>query len=59
LLSADEIEYYSAYGLRQFYLRPRYILDRLITIRSFADVKAYFNNFVGFLKRYVFVKLRL
>ena len=52
-LTSDEIAYYSAYGLRQFYLRPRYILDRLKTIRSFTDVKTYFDNFVGFLKRYV------
>lgn len=52
-LSSDEIAYYSTYGLRSFYLRPRYILERLKTIRSFADVKTYFNNFIGFLKRYV------
>jgi len=52
-LTSDEIAYYSAYGLRQFYLRPGYILNRLKTIRSFADVMTYFNNFIGFLKRYV------
>lgn len=52
-LSSEEIAYYSRYGLRQFYLRPRYILDRLKTIRSFTDVKTYFSNFIGFLKRYV------
>ena len=51
-LTSDEIAYYSAYGLRRFYLRPRYILDRLKTVRSFTDVKTYFNNFIGFLKRY-------
>lgn len=52
-LTSDEIARYSAYGLRRFYLRPGYILERLKTIRSFADVKMYFNNFIGFLKRYV------
>lgn len=52
-LSADEIEYYSKYGLRQFYLRPEYILNRLFSIRSFSELFTYFNNFIGFLKRYV------
>lgn len=55
-LSTDEIAYYSAYGLRQFYLRPGYILDRLMSIRSFSELATYFNNFVGFVKRYVIHK---
>jgi radical SAM superfamily enzyme YgiQ (UPF0313 family) len=52
-LSADEIAYYSASGLRQFYLRPKYIFNRLKSIRSFSEARTYFNNFIGFLKRYV------
>ena len=52
-LLADEIEYYSKYGLRQFYLRPRYIFNRLKSIKSFSDVETYLSNFIGFLKRYV------
>ncbi|HBH82491.1 MAG TPA: hypothetical protein DDY34_01605 [Bacteroidales bacterium] len=52
-LSADEILYYSTYGLRQFYLRPRYIFNRVIAIRNMSDVSKNFNNFVGFMKRYV------
>jgi len=52
-LSSDEIAYYSRYGLRQFYLRPRYILGRIKTIRSFSDAASYFSNFLGFMKRYV------
>lgn len=55
-LSSDEIAYYSVHGLRQFYLRPRYIIDRLRAIRSLAEVKTYLNNFMGFLKRYVLPK---
>jgi radical SAM superfamily enzyme YgiQ (UPF0313 family) len=55
-LSADEITRYSAYGLRKFYLRPRYILNRLSKIRSLTEVNTYLNNFIGFLKRYVFKK---
>lgn len=52
-LSADKVAYYSNYGLRQFYLRPRYIFDRLKSIKSFSDVETYLSNFIGFLKRYV------
>ncbi len=52
-LSADEIAYYSAYGLRQFYLRPNYIFNKLKSIRSISEARTYFNNFIGFLKRYV------
>jgi len=52
-LSSDEIAYYSTYGLRSFYLRPKYIFDRLKSIRSFSEAAIYFNNFIGFLKRYV------
>lgn len=52
-LSSDEIAYYSRYGLRQFYLRPKYILGRIKTIRSFSDAASYFSNFLGFMKRYV------
>lgn len=52
-LSSDEIAYYSRYGLRQFYLRPKYIFNRLKSIKNFSEVMIYFNNFVGFLKRYV------
>ncbi len=55
-LSADEIAFSSAYGLRQFYLRPSYVLKRLSTIRSFSQLTSYFKNFIGFLKRYVIQK---
>jgi radical SAM superfamily enzyme YgiQ (UPF0313 family) len=52
-LTSDEIAYYSAHGLRQFYLRPRYILGRLRSIRNLSEARAYLNNFLGFMKRYV------
>ncbi len=55
-LSADEIAYYSAHGLRQFYLRPKYIMNRLRSIKSLTEFHAYFNNFIGFIKRYVLRK---
>lgn len=52
-LSAEEIQYFSRYGLRQFYLRPSYIWGRIRTIKDFSDLSGYFNNFIGFIKRYV------
>jgi anaerobic magnesium-protoporphyrin IX monomethyl ester cyclase len=51
-LSSDEMAFYSSHGMRQFYLRPKYIFNRLLTIRSFSEVNSYFKNFIGFLKRY-------
>jgi radical SAM superfamily enzyme YgiQ (UPF0313 family) len=53
-LSAEQILWYSRYGLKKFYLRPSYIFKRLISIRSFMDFKHLVINFVGFMKRYVF-----
>jgi len=52
-LSGEEIFSTAADGLRQFYLRPSYILDRARTIRSASDLLKYSSNFVGFMKRYV------
>ena len=52
-LSADDIAYYSSYGLKQFYLRPKYIIKRCMSIRSMNDFNKYVTNFVGFMKRYV------
>ena len=53
-LSADKILWYSRNGLQRFYLRPSYIFKRLISIRSFMDLKHLVINFIGFMKRYVF-----
>lgn len=52
-LTSDEIAYYSRHGLRRFYLRPRYILGRLKSIRNISEAKTYLHNFIGFMKRYV------
>jgi len=52
-LSADDIAHYSTYGLRSFYLRPKYIFSRLLSIRSASEAASYFRNFIGFMKRYV------
>jgi len=53
-LSSDEIYDCAAYGLRQFYLRPSYLWDRIRSIRRPAELMTYASNFYGFMKRYVF-----
>jgi hypothetical protein len=53
-LPGDEIYDTAASGLRQFYLRPSYIWDRVRTIRRPSDVATYAVNLMGFVKRYVF-----
>lgn len=52
-LSSDKIEYYSRCGIRQFYLRPLYILNRLKSIRDISKFITYCNNFIGFIRRYI------
>ncbi len=52
-LSGEEIYDAAAYGLRQFYLRPSYIFDRLKAVESPGQLFRYIKNFAGFLKRYV------
>jgi radical SAM superfamily enzyme YgiQ (UPF0313 family) len=51
-LSSNEIYNYATYGIKKFYLRPKYVLDRLLSIRSFSELSTYAKNFVGFLRRY-------
>ena len=53
-LTGQEIHDCAAYGLRQFYLRPGYIWDRVRSINSLSELSTYSSNFLGFLKRYVF-----
>lgn len=53
-LSSDEIAYYAGYGLRQFYLRPSYILNRLKSIKNSQEAIKYLHHFIEFLKRYVY-----
>jgi radical SAM superfamily enzyme YgiQ (UPF0313 family) len=52
-LSAEEMVIYQSYGLRQFYLRPGYILRKLLGIRSLTEAGTLLTNFIGFVNRYV------
>jgi radical SAM superfamily enzyme YgiQ (UPF0313 family) len=52
-LSSEEIFEAARRGYRQFYLRPSYIVKRILQIRSLNDFKNNFINFIGLIKRYV------
>jgi anaerobic magnesium-protoporphyrin IX monomethyl ester cyclase len=58
-LSAEEMVFYQSHGLRQFYLRPGYILRKLLAIRSLTEAKTNFTNFIGFVNRYVRSRTRI
>jgi radical SAM superfamily enzyme YgiQ (UPF0313 family) len=55
-LSSRDILQVHYSGLRSFYLRPAYILKKLLKIRSFQDFSVLFKNGMGFISRYVFGK---
>lgn len=55
-LSGDLVYKTAAKGLRDFYLRPSYILDRLRSVSSMRQFNSYVINFFGFIKRYVLRK---
>ncbi len=52
-LSSEEILRAHYEGLRSFYLRPSYIVKRLLKIRSISDIKNNFDNLLGFVSRYI------
>ncbi|MFQ5834936.1 MAG: B12-binding domain-containing radical SAM protein [bacterium] len=51
--SSNDIYETMRHGYRSFYLRPSYIFRRMGGIRTPLDIKNNFQNFVGFLRRYV------
>jgi len=57
-LTADEMVFYQSYGLRQFYLRPGFILRKILSVRSLTELTTYASNFAGFVRRYVFAARR-
>lgn len=52
-LSSEEILKAHYEGLRSFYLRPSYIIKYALKIRSVADIRNNFKNFLAFFARYV------
>lgn len=51
--SADEIYETMKHGYQSFYLRPSYVVRRIVGMRTPLDIKNNFRNFMGFLRRYV------
>jgi len=49
-ISLEKILYYYKRAYRQFYMRPAYILKRLIKIRNFEDFKKNLKPFIDLLK---------
>ena len=49
-ISKDRILKYYKKAHRQFYLRPSYILKRLLKIRNFEDFRRNFGPFINLLK---------
>ena len=52
-LTSEEIFETAKSGYRQFYLRPGYMANKILQIRSFHDFREGFKNFIALLKRYV------
>jgi len=41
------------YAFRKFYLRPSYIIKRVLKIRSFEDIKRYFKGGTALIKGFL------
>ena len=41
------------YAFRKFYLRPTYILKRILKLRSFEDLKRHVKGAVGLVKAFI------
>lgn len=52
-LTSEEIFEAHNQALREFYLRPSYIIKRAFKIRTFSDIGNNFNNLIGFISRYI------
>ena len=51
--SPEELEKMSRYAFRRFYLRPKYILKKILQIRNFEDVKKYLLGAKALIKGYM------
>ena len=48
--SAEELESMERYAYRQFYLRPSYILKRVLKTRSLSDLIRYIKGAIALVK---------
>ena len=49
-LSREEVQKLKRKAILGFYLRPTYILKRLIALKSFTELKMNLRNFIGLIK---------
>lgn len=52
-VSRETVQYYYDRSFRDFYLRPAYILNRVMSVRTLQDLRTYLHAFAGIL-RHVF-----
>ena len=51
--NAKELKNMERYAFRKFYLRPRYVIKRILKIRSFEDIKRYFKGGTALIKGFL------
>ena len=51
--SPEELKKMYHYAFRRFYLRPNYILKKILKIRNFEDIKKYFLGAKALIKGYI------
>jgi len=44
-LAASDLEYWTKKAFREFYLRPSYIMKKLLSVRSLNDLRTYYNGY--------------
>jgi len=52
--NSKELEEMRSYAFRKFYMRPKYFLTRLLSIRGFVDIQRYLRGLRLIVKRYIF-----
>ena len=51
--NSEELKNMERYAFRKFYLRPSYVLRRILAIRSFEDIKRYFKGGKALIKGFL------
>jgi radical SAM superfamily enzyme YgiQ (UPF0313 family) len=51
--NAKELKNMERYAFRKFYLRPSYVIKRILKIRSFEDIKRYFKGGTALIKGFL------
>ena len=51
--NAKELKNMERYAFRKFYLRPSYVIKRILKIRSFEDIKRYFKGGTALVKGFL------